>query len=206
MEERWPFTDEDPSRLIEPLDRLDKTGLFMGNFAEAWYASQFKLKCRHIPLKRLAERRRVHRCSKFKLIAAVQIYIEHGAIIAQIDLKVELQAGMRHHHGCDQGKVLFYTLAKRGLIWRVCDEACGASGEAIEFEVRASQHDACGPRTRADRLHGMRARGIIPWRLGRGFSLAPRYRSVPRCRPVRPIKPTDATLQVEVQGGRLRGR
>ena len=53
-----------------------------GNFAEAWYASQFKLKCRHIPLKRLAERRRVHRGSKFKLIAAVQIYIKHATIVA----------------------------------------------------------------------------------------------------------------------------
>eukprot|EP00964_Phaeocystis_antarctica_P080694 scaffold50401_cov59-Phaeocystis_antarctica.AAC.1 len=38
------------------------------------------------------------------IVAAIQIDIEHGPIVAQIDLKVELQAGMCLHHGFDQSK------------------------------------------------------------------------------------------------------
>ena len=37
--------------------------------------------------------------------AAVQIYVEHAAIIAKIDLKVSLQAGVRLDHGFHGGEV-----------------------------------------------------------------------------------------------------
>ena len=56
------------------------------------------------------------------IVAAIQIDIEHGPIVAQIDLKVELQAGMCLHHGFDQSKALFDPQAKLGLIWCVCEE------------------------------------------------------------------------------------
>ena len=56
------------------------------------------------------------------IVAAIQIDIEHGPIVAQIDLKVELQAGMCLRHGFNQGKALFDPQAKLGLIWCVCEE------------------------------------------------------------------------------------
>ena len=56
------------------------------------------------------------------IVAAIQIYIEHGTIVAQIDLKVDLQAGICLHHGFNQGKALFDPQAKLGLIWYVCEE------------------------------------------------------------------------------------
>ena len=56
------------------------------------------------------------------IVAAIQIDIEHGPIVAQIDLKVDLQAGVCLRHGCDQGEVLSDPQAKLGLIWYVCEE------------------------------------------------------------------------------------
>ena len=80
------------------------------------------------------------------IVAAIQIDVEHGPIVAQIDLKVDLQAGMRLHHGCDQGKVLFYPRAKFGLIWRVCDEAFDTLRIHLGFErTFAAQQDALRP-------------------------------------------------------------
>ena len=55
------------------------------------------------------------------LVAAIQIEIEHGTIVA-LDLKVDLQAGTCLHHGFDQSKALFDPQAKLGLIWYVCEE------------------------------------------------------------------------------------
>lgn len=43
--------------------------------------------------------------------AAVQIYVEHASIIAQIDLKVAIQAGVRLYHGFNGGKVALYPEA-----------------------------------------------------------------------------------------------
>eukprot|EP00964_Phaeocystis_antarctica_P139996 scaffold104787_cov75-Phaeocystis_antarctica.AAC.1 len=92
------------------------------------------------------------------LVAAVQIDVEHGTIVAQKDLEVDLQARMRLHHGCDQDKALVYPLAKLGLIWRVCDEAFDDLGRELKF---AFQRHALGIWTRANPLHGMQPRGVI---------------------------------------------
>ena len=77
------------------------------------------------------------------IVAAIQIYIEHGTIVAQIDLKVDLQAGMCLHHGFNQGKALFDPQAKLGLVWCVCDEAI----DTVDGQVfwLAFQHHALGP-------------------------------------------------------------
>ena len=74
------------------------------------------------------------------LVAAIQIDVEHGTIVAQKDLKVVLQAGMRLHHGCDQNKALLYPLAKLGLIRCVCGEAF----DGLSLEGHAFQQHALG--------------------------------------------------------------
>ena len=173
--------------------------LMLRKSAEAWSASQFKLKGRHIPLKCLAEGRGVRRCSEFKLVAAIQIDIAHATIVAQKDLKVDLQAWVCLHHGGDPGKVPLDPLAQLGLVWRVCDEALGAPDKAVRFEVYAPQNDACGPRTRANRLHGMRPGRVISWSGIVCSSWAGHW-------PVRAVKQIDSALQLEVQVPRLLGR
>eukprot|EP00964_Phaeocystis_antarctica_P111730 scaffold76021_cov62-Phaeocystis_antarctica.AAC.3 len=65
-------------------------------------------------------------------------YVPVQASVEEKDLKVGLQAGMRLHHGCDQGKPLMYPLAKLGLIRCVCDEAFdGLSREKPAFQQHA---------------------------------------------------------------------
>ena len=73
------------------------------------------------------------------IVAAIQIYIEHGTIVAQIDLKVDLQAGMCLHHGFNQGKALFDPQAKLGLIWYVYEEIVDG---LVRERFGASQHHA----------------------------------------------------------------
>ena len=65
-----------------------------GSSAEAWDFFQFKLLC-------IVEgsRESCKRTGDAVLVAAVQIDVEHGTIVAQKDLEVDLQAGMRLHHG-----------------------------------------------------------------------------------------------------------
>eukprot|EP00964_Phaeocystis_antarctica_P063891 scaffold38372_cov58-Phaeocystis_antarctica.AAC.3 len=76
------------------------------------------------------------------IVAAIQIDVEHGPIVAQIDLKVELQAGMCLRHGFNQGKALFDPQAKLGLIWCVCEEVVDS---LVSEGFGASQHHALGP-------------------------------------------------------------
>ena len=60
------------------------------------------------------------------LPAAVQVYVEHVTIVAQIDLKVPLQAGVCL--GGYQGKVPLQPQAKLGLVRCVCDETLDGLG------------------------------------------------------------------------------
>ena len=75
------------------------------------------------------------------IVAAIQIDVEHGPIVAQIDLKVELQAGMCLRHGFNQGKALFDPQAKLGLIWYVYEEIVDG---LVRERFGASQHHALG--------------------------------------------------------------
>ena len=92
--------------------------------------------------------------SKFIPFAAVQVYVEHVAIVAQIDLKVALQAGVCLYHGYHHGKVMLYPHAQIGFVCCACDEALdGLSREVVRAEpseavrviARALQHHALGP-------------------------------------------------------------
>eukprot|EP00964_Phaeocystis_antarctica_P077710 scaffold48270_cov69-Phaeocystis_antarctica.AAC.5 len=58
--------------------------------------------------------------------AAVQIYIDHGTVVTQEDLKVGLQSRVRLRHACNQSKVTLYALAELDLIGCVLNEAVDA--------------------------------------------------------------------------------
>ena len=62
------------------------------------------------------------------LPAAIQVHVEHVTIVAQIDLKVPLQAGVCLDHGGYQGKVPLQLQAKLGLVRCVCEETLDGLG------------------------------------------------------------------------------
>tara|TARA_B100000767_G_scaffold113688_1_gene108458 strand:- start:365 stop:727 length:363 start_codon:yes stop_codon:yes gene_type:complete len=97
--------------LMKLCEHLVETQLVSCRFAQAWDFSQIREICMHPEL---------------KLIAAVQIYIEHGTVVTQEYLKVGLQSRVRLRHACDQGKVTLYPLAELDLIGCVLNEAVDA--------------------------------------------------------------------------------
>ena len=64
----------------------------------------------------------LRRCERYRPrffpLAAVQIYVEHAAIVAQIDLKVALQAGVSLNHGYHRREVLLYPQSHSRLVTR----------------------------------------------------------------------------------------